>query len=190
MKLNNKVGMRIILLLSIILLITLSTLVYLYVDDRYINHSSYINLDKRDSYLIQDAQTTTLSSLVSTKKNENTLVVFWASWCHYCVEESKDLNQFILDNPNTTIIVVSHDTNKEELESFLSSNQYRWYVIFDSQKTIRESIHPGASGIPSFYLVDRNLALLRSYKGNLTLDNMYRFMQNQELTENEKESDS
>ena len=57
------------------------------------------------------------------------------------------MNEYIKSNPYKSIIIVSHDDTKDDVKKYLEENGYNWFVILDSEKTIRESIDPGSKGI-------------------------------------------
>ncbi|MCF2218774.1 AhpC/TSA family protein [Chryseobacterium sp. PS-8] len=42
-------------------------------------------------------------------KTEQTIVVFWASWCLHCMEEMPKLNEWAKQHPNTTVLAISLD---------------------------------------------------------------------------------
>lgn len=113
--------------------------------------------------------------ITSYIKDEKTLLIFWATWCPYCVNESDALNEYIKSNPNNSIIIVSHDTEIEELKKYLDENNYNWFVIIDKDKTIRESIDPGSKGIPSSYLINNQKNILNFHKGGLSLEQFNSF---------------
>lgn len=113
----------------------------------------YVYLKDRESYIIQNVDDNFLNEYYN---NENTMVVFTASWCKYCVEEQNELNNFIINNPDKKIVIVSHDKTYEDLENYLKTNNFNWFVIFDKDKTIRQHIDPGSNGIPSTYLLNKN----------------------------------
>lgn len=118
----------------------------------------------RKSYII--LEDTNLSNFINN--NNKTLVIFWATWCSYCVDESNDLNEYIASNPSNSVVIVSHDNNKDDLKNYLEKNGYNWFVLFDNEKKIRESLDPGSTGIPSSYLLDKNGKIINFHKGKLT----------------------
>ncbi|MEG1363538.1 MAG: TlpA disulfide reductase family protein [Clostridia bacterium] len=142
-----------------------------------IDKSDYVYLEDRKSYIIKEADNTFLDKYLSNKK---TMVVFTASWCKYCVEEQEELNTFIKENKDKKIIIVSHDKNYEDLEKYLKDNNFNWFVILDKDKTIREHIDPGSSGIPSTYLLDKKKSIISMHKGTLTKDEFNTFF-NEEM---------
>lgn len=131
----------------------------------------------RENYVISEDKN--LENFVNN--DENTVVIFWATWCSHCVEESEDLNNFITNNPHKKIVVVSHDYTKEDLEKYLNEKEYKWFVILDTDKTIREKLDPGSKGIPSSYLVNKDMNILNFHKGKLNLEQFINFSNGVEI---------
>jgi thiol-disulfide isomerase/thioredoxin len=46
-------------------------------------------------------------------KSEQTIVVFWASWCTHCMEMMPKVNDWAKDNPNTKVVAISLDEDQE-----------------------------------------------------------------------------
>lgn len=169
------------ILMLIILIIVFSTIYIKGKIYRY-KYNQYILASKRDSYIINNIDKDLLKKYIG---NENCIIVFWASWCSYCVKEAEDLNKFINLNPQIPIIIVSHDTDVLELEKYLKDNEYNWFVIFDKEKTIRENIDIGSSGIPSVYLLNKDLKILNFYKGPLNYEQFLKFYNQEKILEEE-----
>ena len=181
----NKVGekdmkKKFIILICIIffILILLAAFLFIYFKTDIIKQNSNMSIAKsRTSYVITEDKN--LYNNLNDK--DNTLIIFWATWCHYCVEESNDLNEYIKNNPYKSIIVVSHDDNKDEVKNYLEENGYNWFVILDPEKTIRENIDPGSNGIPSSYLLDKEGKIINFHKGKLTKDQFISFFNGVEI---------
>lgn len=165
---------KFILLICIIffILMLLAAFLFIYFKTDIIRQNSNLSIGKfRKSYVITEDKN--LYNHLNDK--ENTLVIFWATWCSYCLDESNDLNEYIKENPYKSIIVVSHDDNKDDVKNYLEENGYNWFVILDSEKTIRENIDPGSKGIPSSYLLDKEGKIINFHKGKLTKDQFISF---------------
>lgn len=128
----------------------------------------YIETSKRKTYYIYDIDDTLLQKYVN--RNELTMIVVLAAWCEVCRSEGNDLNTFIQENPSARVIIVSHDKNKEDLQFFLSSNNYNWFVIFDTERTIRQSLYSEANSIPYCFILDKDQKVVDIKKGKMTLD--------------------
>ena len=170
---------NLIVIFSIILLVMviLATLYFVYFKTDIFKSKDLTYGKYREQFVISENKN--IENFVNT--NENTILVFWATWCSHCVEEAEDLNKFITSNPHKKIIVVSHDYTKEDLEKYLSEKEYNWFVILDTDKTIREKIDPGSKGIPSSYLVNKELNILNFHKGKLVEDQFNSFANGVEI---------
>ena len=50
-------------------------------------------------------------------KSEQSLIVFWASWCPHCQEELPKVENWAKENPSTKVVAISLDDNKTEYDS-------------------------------------------------------------------------
>ena len=166
-----------IAILSIfIVIIALLALLYLKTDFFKINKNLTMKKYRKD-YIVSDD--ITLSNYINDE--DKTLVIFWATWCEYCLQESEDLNEYINQNPYKSIIIVSHDDNIDDINNYLKEKGYNWFVIFDPNKTIRENLEPGSKGIPSSYLLDKNGNIANFHKGKLSLEDFQNFFNGVEI---------
>lgn len=168
---KNKRKYKIILI--VICIITILTVLGITYFKTIYNNTKYIETSKRSSYIIKNYSDIQFEDYLS--KKERTMIVFMATWCEHCVNESDDLNKFINDFKDYNIIVISHDENQLDMESFLKENKYNWMVVFDKDKNIRKKISPEITTIPYMVLLDMNGNLTNSHKGELTYDGFYNF---------------
>lgn len=170
---------KLIIILSIAIgVLVVLTLAYFFVLKPYFENKKDLTYGKyRNSYVISENRN--LENFVND--DANAVVVFWATWCSHCVEEAEDLNRFISSNLGRKIIVVSHDYTKEDLEEYLKEKGYNWFVILDTDKTIREKLDPGSTGIPSSYLVNKDMNILNFHKGKLNLEQFNSFSNGVEI---------
>ena len=170
---------KLFIILSIVIgVLVIFTLVYFLVLKPYFESKKDLTYGKyRESFVISENRN--LESFVND--DTNAVVVFWATWCSHCVEEAEDLNNFITSNLGRKIIVVSHDYTKEDLEEYLKEKGYNWFVILDTDKTIREKLDPGSKGIPSSYLVNKDMNILNFHKGKLNLEQFINFSNGVEI---------
>ncbi len=73
---------------------------------------------------------------LSEVEAEYTILVFWATWCPHCTQLIPDLKKIYLpDNREKfEIIAVSLDDSPEDLEQFLSQDDYSWINLCDYKK--------------------------------------------------------
>ncbi len=169
---------KIIVVITLVLLLVIAAFLLLYLKTDIFKKNKNMSIAKnRKNYVISED----LNLSNSTNKEDKTLVIFWATWCSYCVEESQTINEYITSNPQKSIIIVSHDHEKEELENYLKENNYNWFVIFDPNKTIRENLDPGSKGIPSSYLLDLDNNIINYHKGVLNFEKFVNFFNGEEI---------
>lgn len=166
----KKFRVFLILLLIILILLTVGYAVYSIYENSISDYGS-LKSKNRDEYIIRNVDETLLENYLQPGKN--TIVAFMASWCPHCKEEGPALNEFMLKNKNANVIVVSHDTKIENIVTFLDENEeYNWFVIYDKERTIRNSIDPKASTIPRTYLLDENGNVIDKITTTATFDDL------------------
>lgn len=161
-----------------IFIVTIALFAFLYLKTDFFKINKNLTMKKyRNEYIISDD--ITLSNYIN--KEDKTLVIFWATWCEYCLQESEALNEYINQNPYNSVIIVSHDDNIDELNNYLQEKGYNWFVIFDPEKTIRETLDPGSKGIPSSYLLDNCGNITNFHKGKLSFEQFQNFFNGVEI---------
>lgn len=164
---------KVIFIISLVISVILIAISVIYILLQYNIIDSFLNNNyvaankgvRKSSYIINIPDVELLDKY--QEKGKDMLIIVMASWCHFCQDESEDLNRFINDNPGKKIIVVSHDDTMEDIEIFLKEHGYNWFVIFDPDMLIRNHIAPGSSGIPAAYLLDSNNNILNEHVGKL-----------------------
>lgn len=169
---NKYIKTSIIIVIFISLLFILFNLFYSNSEKTNIKNN-YIPTKKRTNYVIINSNDISLNNYISNKSN--TLVIFWATWCSSCVEESNNINSFILNNPEIPVIIISHDKNLEKVEKFLKENNFNWFVILDTNRKIRESIDTDTKGIPATYLLNKDLNIISKVITQMSEDDFYNF---------------
>lgn len=173
---NFKLLNKYVLFLTIFIFVVLVPILLYCFKDNLFNKSDYIFLKDRENYIIQNVDNNFLDNYYG---NENTMVIFSASWCKYCVAEQNELNNFIQNNPDKKVIIVSHDKTYEDLDNYLKTNNFNWFVIFDKDKTIRQHIDPDVNGIPCAYLLNKNGKIIGFAKGEMTESEFLQFYNNE-----------
>ncbi len=142
--------------------------------------SPYIPIAKRESSIIVDVDDSLLSKYYTEDK---ILVIFWASWCSNCQSETDTITRFIQENNDATVIIVSHDNDKSDLEEYVNNNNLNWYIIYDRLRSIRNSIDPDSTFIPNTYVLDRTGAILNHHVGLLEYDDLVKLYNLENLDE-------
>ena len=96
------------------------------------------------------------------KKNDFTLINFWASWCTPCRKEHKHL--ITLNDQNIKILGVNFKDKKSNANEFINKLGNPFFLIV-SDKDGKSSVSFGVYGIPETILVDKNLEILKKYIG-------------------------
>ena len=101
------------------------------------------------------------------KKNNYTLINFWASWCAPCRNEHPLLLQLSKEK-NLKLLGVNFKDKKDQAKLFLNDlgNPYDFLAKDEFGK---QSINFGIYGIPESILLNNNLEVLQKFVGPLTL---------------------
>ena len=97
------------------------------------------------------------------KKNDFTLINFWASWCGPC----RDEHPYLLKLSNETklkLLGVNFKDNKKNAKQFLDNlgNPYDYITTDNSGK---QSINFGIYGIPESILINKDLIIIKKFIG-------------------------
>ncbi|OFZ18377.1 MAG: hypothetical protein A2Z20_03955 [Bdellovibrionales bacterium RBG_16_40_8] len=107
--------------------------------------------------------------IFSSKKSEKTLVIFWASWCAPCAEETPSLIEMAKRNSKWQIIAISNDTSRKEILDFLKifpqMRQENIILLWDAGREIAGRY--GVEGIPESFLIDNKGQLIKKFIGSV-----------------------
>ena len=103
------------------------------------------------------------------KKNNYTLINFWASWCGPCRIEHPILMKLSAEN-NLKILGINFKDKKELAGKFLKDlgNPYS-FLLKDIEG--KQSVSFGIYGIPESLLVNNENIIIKKFVGPLSLDN-------------------
>ena len=102
------------------------------------------------------------------KKNNYTLINFWASWCSPCRQEHSLLMQLSKEK-NLTLLGVNFKDKKKQAETFLN-NLGNPYDFLTKDKLGKSSVMFGVYGIPESILVNKDLMILKKFVGPLSTE--------------------
>ena len=102
------------------------------------------------------------------KRNNYTLINFWASWCSPCRQEHSLLVQ-LSEEKNLKLLGVNFKDKKKQAESFLNDlgNPYDFLTKDELGKS---SVKFGVYGIPESILVNKDLMILKKFVGPLSTE--------------------
>jgi peroxiredoxin len=103
-----------------------------------------------------DGQTYTLDGL----KGNVVLLFFWATWCPYCRRAVPHMVELSSEYANSsfTMIGISGDKNSDAWWTYIEEHQMQWPQYLDQGHRIAHLFH--ASGVPNFFLIDQNGAMV------------------------------
>ena len=104
------------------------------------------------------------------KKNNFTLINFWASWCAPCRVEHPFLME-LSQEKNLKILGVNFKDKRNNALNFLDNlgNPYHYLAKDDQGK---QSIGFGIYGIPESILIDKDFIVIKKFDGPLNLEDL------------------
>ena len=104
------------------------------------------------------------------KKNEFTLINFWASWCAPCREEHPLLLKLSKEK-NLKLLGVNFKDKKKQAEFFLR-NLGNPYDFLTKDEQGKNSVKFGIYGIPESILVNKDLIIIKKFIGPLSINDL------------------
>ena len=102
------------------------------------------------------------------KRNNYTLINFWASWCSPCRQEHPLLIQLSKEK-NLKLLGVNFKDKKKQAETFLN-DLGNPYDFLTKDKLGKSSVKFGVYGIPESILVNKNLMILKKFVEPLSIE--------------------
>jgi len=115
---------------------------YRFIKHRMIKHEvgiQYINKPAPDA---QGVDLDGKSFLLGSQKGKNVIIIFWATWCRYCVKgipEIMELKKDLKGHSNVVIISSSLDGDVEKAKSFIEKRKINYRVLIDEKNPGKNS---------------------------------------------------
>ena len=154
----------------IILLIFLFIIGIFYISltrDTNYNTSSLINKETPEFEIIS-FDDSNYYSRDDIKKNNYTLINFWASWCAPCKIEHPILMK-LSQTKNLVILGINFKDKEPQAKSFLSELGNP-YDLLAKDKNGKHSVKFGIYGIPESILVNKELMIIKKFVGPLSFE--------------------
>ena len=102
------------------------------------------------------------------KKNNYTLINFWASWCAPCKIEHPILIK-LSQKKNLMILGINFKDKESQAKTFLSELGNP-YDLLTKDKKGKQSVRFGVYGIPESRLINKDLMIIQKFVGPLSVD--------------------
>ena len=102
------------------------------------------------------------------KKNNYTLINFWASWCAPCKIEHPILMK-LSQKKNLMILGINFKDKERQAKTFLSELGNP-YDLLAKDKNGKQSVRFGVYGIPESILINKDLMIIQKFVGPLSFE--------------------
>ncbi|MHB8154692.1 MAG: TlpA family protein disulfide reductase [Candidatus Omnitrophota bacterium] len=92
---------------------------------------------------------------LSSYKGKPVIMLFWTTWCPYCREELKNLNQQYLQIEQQGIVVFGVNVNEPDykVQRFFKNYQLNFRILLDKAGLLSDKY--GLMGVPTYVLLDK-----------------------------------
>ncbi|MDO4753518.1 MAG: TlpA disulfide reductase family protein [Bacillota bacterium] len=104
---------------------------------------------------------------LSEVAKENTIVVFWATWCHFCVKEIPILEE-LAKKEDVSIVLLNTGESKETVEAFKQSSKSPLTFYYDDQSVVAQKY--GISAFPAIMFLSEKLEIIAYVRGKMEMD--------------------
>ena len=135
--------------------------------DTNYNTSNLINKDTPEFKIISFDESN-FYTRDDIKKNNFTLINFWASWCAPCKIEHPILMK-LSQTKNLMMLGINFKDKESKAKTFLSKLGDP-YDLLAKDKNGKQSVRFGVYGIPESILINSDLMIIQKFVGPLSLD--------------------
>jgi len=102
-----------------------------------------------------------------THRGDVVLLHFWATWCRPCTKEIPSLQRLYQQfrSRDFTVLAVSLDARKKEIDHFFQRQPLRLPVYFDPGRVVYQKMIGGLEVLPRSLLIDKKGRIVQSYTG-------------------------
>ena len=100
-------------------------------------------------------------------KTEFVILNLWASWCIPCQNEVDELLK-ISEQSNITVIGILVDDSASNGREFIKDNKITYKNVLEEEESDIVLSQFSWTGIPTTLVLDRNLAILHTFNGEIT----------------------
>ena len=135
--------------------------------DTNYNTSSLINKETPEFKIIS-FDNSNFFTIDDIKKNDYTLINFWASWCAPCKIEHPILMK-LSQTKNLVILGINFKDKETQAKTFLSELGNP-YDLLAKDKNGKQSVRFGVYGIPESILINKDLMIIQKFVGPLSFE--------------------
>ena len=137
--------------------------------NRDVNYNTNSLIGKKISNInIEHFEDKTFYKETDLKKNNYTLINFWASWCAPCRDEHPLLIRLSKEK-NLKILGVNFKDKKKQADKFLN-DLGNPYDLLAKDEQGKHSVIFGIYGIPESILINKDLIILKKFVGPLSYE--------------------
>lgn len=124
--------------------------------------------EKEEISYLEDMKLTQLDGTevqLSSLAKKYTVIVFWATWCPYCIQEMPVLEELLAEKEDLAVIMINGGEPKKTVEDFQKSGQTSLPLFLDENNDLVRKF--GVQGFPGLYFVTDKLQIIGALSGKL-----------------------
>lgn len=93
---------------------------------------------------------------LSDYKGKGVILFFWTTWCPYCRDELRALEQEnpVLSRAGVEVLAINVGEPRHKVENFIKSRDLSFRVLLDKDSTVAGAYQ--LMGVPTYYVVNRS----------------------------------